>query len=150
MRSSSPSRRSGVAVSPEPVSGGYSIENVEEGACGDVVAFVDDNETVVSGELFDVVAAGQCGQQCDVDDAGGLGSPTSDLSALESEVLVQPVTPLVRQGFAVDQDECRRGTGSDGGAGDHRLAGAGRCDQHAGIFVDELAGGAGLLGPERG
>jgi hypothetical protein len=42
----------------QPVSGRYSVENVEEGACGDMVAFVDDHETVGSGQVFDVLAAG--------------------------------------------------------------------------------------------
>ncbi len=70
-----------------------------------MVAFVDDDKTVASGEVFDVFTTGECGEQCDVDDFGGFGSPAADLSAFESEVLLQPVTPLVRQCFAVDEDK---------------------------------------------
>ena len=46
---------------PEPVFCGYPIEDVEERAGGDVMAFVGDDETVTGGESFDVVAACQGG-----------------------------------------------------------------------------------------
>ena len=62
----------GCSGEPEPVFGGYSIEDVEERAGGDVMAFVDNHETVVHREIFDVVAAGKCWQQSHIDDAGGL------------------------------------------------------------------------------
>ena len=51
----------GCSGEPEPVFCGYSVEDVEERAGGDVVAFVDDDETVTGGGSFDVVAACQGG-----------------------------------------------------------------------------------------
>ena len=51
----------------EPVARGYAAQDAEECAGGDVVAFVDDDESVVGGDVFDVVAAGKVfGQQGDV------------------------------------------------------------------------------------
>jgi hypothetical protein len=43
----------GCSGEPEPVLGGYSIEDVEERAGGDVVAFVGDDETVDIAEPAD-------------------------------------------------------------------------------------------------
>jgi len=44
----------------EPVARGYAAQHAEECAGGDVMAFVHDDESVVGGDVFDVVAAGKC------------------------------------------------------------------------------------------
>jgi hypothetical protein len=41
----------------EPVPRGYAAQNAEECAGGDLVAFIHDDETVVGGDVFYVVAA---------------------------------------------------------------------------------------------
>ena len=78
----------GCGRQPEPVAGGYSVEHVEECARRDVVAFVDDHESVAGGQFVDLVAARQGRQQCDIEDAGRFGPSAADLSAFESEVLL--------------------------------------------------------------
>lgn len=135
----------GCGCEAKPMFGRYSVEDVEEDAGGDVVAFVDNHETVAGREVFDVFPAGEGGQQRDIDDAAGFGSPAADLSALDSEVLLQSVAPLVGERFAVDQNERRSGAGCDRGAGDYRLARSRRCDEHTGVLINELSCGRGLL-----
>ena len=46
----------------EPVSRGYAAQDAEECARRDVVTFVHNDESIVGGEVFDVVAAVKCWQ----------------------------------------------------------------------------------------
>jgi hypothetical protein len=62
----------GCGSEPQPVFGGNPVKDMEEGAGSNVVALVCDHETVVGREIFNVVAAGKCGQKSYVDNAGGL------------------------------------------------------------------------------
>ena len=133
---------------PKPVLGRNSVEDVEECAGGDMVAFVDDHESVVRGDVFDACPAGERRQQCDVDNAGGLGSPTTDLTALEAEVLLQPVAPLIGQCFAVDEDQGGGGAGSDCSAGNYGFARPGWCDQDSGVLLDDSPYSGGLFSPQ--
>ena len=93
----------------QPVACGDSAQNGEEGFGRDVVAFVDDDESVVGGEFFDVVPAGKGGKQGDIQDSGSLRPSAADLAAFEVQVLVNTVALLVGQGLAVDQDESGSG-----------------------------------------
>ena len=122
----------------EPVARRYPVENAEECTGGDVVTFVDDDESVAGGDVLDVFATGKCRQQCDVEDAGDLRPSTADLAALEPQVLLDPVAPLVGEGFAVNQDQRAGRTRSDCGTGDHSLAGARGSDEDTRVLCKDL------------
>lgn len=82
--------------------GSYAAQDAEECAGGDVVAFVHNDESVVGGDVFDVVAAAKRRQERDVEDARGSRTPATDLTTRETQVAADPVAPLVGQGLAID------------------------------------------------
>jgi len=87
-----------------------------------VVAFVDDDVPVACGEVGDVVAAGQGGQHRDVDGAGGFSSAAAELPGADAQELFDPGTPLLGEGFPVDEDQGRGGPFGDDCAGDDGLS----------------------------
>jgi hypothetical protein len=94
---------------PKPVPGRNSVEDVEKCAGRDVVALVDDYESLVGGDLFDACPVGESRRERYIGNAGGFGWAATDLSAFESKMLLQPVAVLISQCFAVNKDQRRGG-----------------------------------------
>ena len=80
IRSSSWSRRYGVAVRPEPPLRADLPHRVLERRGRDVMALVDDHEPVAGGQLGEVVAAGQRLERRDVDRAAHLRAAAAELA----------------------------------------------------------------------
>jgi hypothetical protein len=105
IRSSSLSRRYGVAVSPSQRRAGICLTACSNAACWDVVAFVGDDQAVPGGQLRDVAAAGQGLQGDDIDAAAQLGPAAAELPGFDAKELGDPGPPLVRERLAVHQDQ---------------------------------------------
>jgi hypothetical protein len=130
----------------EPTAGRDLADGVLEGRSGNVVAFIDHDQPVSVGESGKVVASRQCLQGRDVQDTGGLGTPAAALAGPHAEQIVDANAPLVGEGLAVHEHESRHAVGSDDGAGDDGLAGAGRCDQHGEVVAEHGIARCLLLG----
>nr|WP_300008747.1 hypothetical protein [Pseudonocardia sp.] len=67
-----------------------------------------------------------------------LRAATTELARGDAEVLGQPRPPLIGEGLAVDQHQCRGGVPRDQRARDHSLARPGRGDQHPVVVIGEV------------
>ncbi len=88
----------------EPAAGGDLFDGVGERGGRDVVAFVGDDEAVAGGEVGDVGAAGEGLQGEDVDGAAEFRAAAAELAGGDAEEFGDAGSPLVGEGFAVDQD----------------------------------------------
>jgi hypothetical protein len=118
------------------VSGGRSPDCGLEGEGRQVVALVDDDETVGGEERFQVFDRLEALDHRQVDDAGQLASAAAslpDLLRVETEEGFELRAPLVEQRLAVGEDQRRQLPFRDQRARHHRLAAAGRCDEHTAL-----------------
>ena len=119
---------------------------------GKVVAFVDDHQSISCEQLVRLVSAGQTLDHGDVDDArrSVLAAPDhADLAGCYSEMLAEPVTPLVDERLAVDEHERWDVVAGDDRAGHHRLPGAGWCDDDTSFIRTDGGDRVGLGRMER-
>lgn len=113
-----------------------------------MVAFVDDDQAVPFEQLGGSISAGDTLDHGHVNDARRIiPTPTyhSDLAQREPEVFAEPLPPLIDERFAVDEHDCRDIMMGDDGAGHHRLAGTGGCDDHSPFVRRDGSDGVVLL-----
>jgi hypothetical protein len=95
----------GSGCQPEPPFRGDLFHCVVEGDSRQVVAFVDEDQTVLTGHLGDVIRTRQGLQRHDVDDAADLVPTTATLTCFHAKQLANPGAPLVGEGLAIDEDQ---------------------------------------------
>ncbi len=123
----------------EEVTGRRSPDCVLEGERRQVVAFVDDDESVGAEERSQVVDRLEALDHCQVDDAGQLASAAAslpDLLGRKPEQNLELGAPLVEQWFAVGEDQGRQLPFRDQRACHHGLAAAGRGDEDAALVLE--------------
>lgn len=89
----------------QPTSHGYLSHAAFERDSWNVVALVDDDESVTGGHVLEVVSSRETLCHCDIDDAALTIVPVAELSDLvfrQSEVSPESVTPLVDERLAID------------------------------------------------
>ena len=107
---------------PEPPPGGDLPHGVLERRGRDVMALVDHDEAVPSGQLRQIVAPRQGLQRHHVNRAAQLRPAATQLARGDAEVLGQPRPPLIGEGLAVDQHQRRGVVPGDQRTRDHGLA----------------------------
>jgi len=90
----------------EPASRRDLFNGVLERGSRDVVAFVDNDGSIVCRQFGDVVSTGEGLQHGNINDATGLGTAATELARLDAEVLADALAPLISQSLAVDQNQC--------------------------------------------
>ena len=134
---------------PEPPPGGNLAHGVLERRGGEVMALVDHDEAVSSGQLRQIIAPRQGLQRHHVDRAAQLRAAAAQLARGDAEVLGQPRPPLIGEGLAVDQHQRRGVVPGDQRTGDHGLARPGGRDQHPMVMFGEVGDGVGLVIAQR-
>jgi hypothetical protein len=135
---------------PEPMLRGYPVQHIGERRGGNMVTFVDNNEPVPGGDLIDVRPPCQRRQQRNVNDPGRFRPAATHLSALDTEMGLDAMAPLIGEGFAIDEDERGGRTCRDSRARHHGLACTGRRNQDAGVLATNVPHSVGLLGSQFG
>ena len=105
-----------------------------------MVALVDDHEPVPGRQLGDVVPARERLDHRDVDDAAWPAAPgtdDADLSTVDAEVGDEALTPLLEERLAIDHHQRRHRAMGDDATRQHRLPGAGRCDEDPQVVATE-------------
>src|SRR5512133_284255 len=128
-----PGRRRGES---QPELGSDLGDRVLVGRGGHVVALVDDDLSVTTGELCDVITSSERRQHCDVDHAGELLAATAMLTGPNAEEVLELGAPLLGKGLAVHENQGRGSTLRDYRACHDRLASTRWRNQNA-IIVRE-------------